>query len=301
MTARQLRDPRQDWLVRLRLAIDADDADRAREIAEQVLHKMDVSAAGEPQVTRSAGRAQYWNVVIAVNMSGLRPITPDDASTCFRYVTRNLTGVRFTGPAADSRRSGLWEWLPDSWQLAGQQQELAHPAVRAAGIQILAGQGRALSGPGKRRLAELTERLRVAGAADPEGWALSEIHEDIAQVTRFLFLRGVWRRMHSCADEALASELAGTLRRDGAREKDLREFVQVALGRLAFDLLYFLDEPDGTFWDTAPERDVADDDRRWLLAEVEPDGRLTGRDAGDLHESWSDTDPSGHEGAGWAG
>lgn len=154
---------------------------------------------------------------------------------------------------------------------------------------------------GQRQLAELAGRLRLAGAADPRSWALSEVSEDIAQLTRFLFLRGVWRRMHSCADDALATELARKLRQDGAGEEDLRGLVQLALGRLAFDLLYLLDEPDGTAWDSPPERDVADDDRRWHLAEVEPDGRLTGRQVGGLHESWGDTDPAGNEGAGWGG
>jgi len=70
----------------------------------------------------------------------------------------------------------------------------------------------------RRRLPELAERLRLAGAADPESWALSEVSEDIAQLTRFLFLRRVWRRMRSCADDALA----GKLRRDGASEDHLR-------------------------------------------------------------------------------
>lgn len=160
---------------------------------------------------------------------------------------------------------------------------------------------RSLSEADRRRAAELTERLRQAGARDPREWALSEVTEDIAQSARFLFLRGVWRRMHSCADEALSSELAGRLRRDGAPEDDLRALVQLALGRLAFDLLYLIDEPDETVSDTAPERDVADDDRRWLLAEAAPDGTLTGRDVGGLHESWGETDPAGNEGAGWGG
>ena len=151
----------------------------------------------------------------------------------------------------------------------------------------------------QRQLAELTGRLRLAGAADPQSWALSEVSEDIAQLTRFLFLRGVWRRMHSCADDALATELARKLRQDGAGEEDLRELVQLALGRLAFDLLYLLDEPDGTAWDSPPEPDVADNDQRWLLAEAEPDGSLTGRDVGGLHESLADTDPTGNDGAGW--
>ena len=98
--------------------------------------------------------------------------------------------------------------------------------------------------------------------------------------------------MHSSADDALASPLAGKLRRDGACQDDLRQLVQRALGDLAFSLLYFIDEPDQTAWDTRPVRDVADDDRRWLLAEAEPDGRLTGRDVGGLHESLGNTDPA---------
>jgi len=57
----------------------------------------------------------------------------------------------------------------------------------------------------------------------------------------------------------------------------MHEFVQQALGRLAFDVLYLIDEPAGTSWDSPPERDVGDDDRRWKLTEVEPDGRPTGR------------------------
>jgi hypothetical protein len=80
----------------------------------------------------------------------------------------------------------------------------------------------------------------------------------------------------------------------------LREFTQRALGDLAFSLPYFIDEPDGTSWDTSPELDIADGDRRWLLAETEPGRRPTGRDVGGLHESLSDTGPAGHEGAGWS-
>jgi hypothetical protein len=151
----------------------------------------------------------------------------------------------------------------------------------------------------RRRLAELTEHLREAGATDPESWALSEVRQNITQTTRFLYLRGVWRRMHSCADEALASPLASKLRHDGASEDQLREFAQRALGRLAFDLFYLLDEPGGTSWDTRPAQDVADGDRRWQLREIEPDGRLSGRDVGGLHESLADTDPENNEGTGW--
>jgi hypothetical protein len=97
---------------------------------------MEVTPGAEPQITRSAGRVPHWNIITELDLSGLRPITPDDAATRFRYVIRNLPVVVFDGPAADDPRFGLWQWLPDSWELDWQPQELAHPAVRAAGVRI---------------------------------------------------------------------------------------------------------------------------------------------------------------------
>jgi hypothetical protein len=100
-------------------------------------------------------------------------------------------------------------------------------------------------------------------------------------------------------------DASGSLPEDDQRrlaeliEDHLREFTQRAIGDLAFSLLYFIDEPNGTSWDTPPEHDIADGDRRWPPAETEPGRRPADRDAGDPHESLSDTDPSGHEGAGW--
>jgi len=137
MTADHPEDSHQRWNVRLRLAIDADNADEARVIAEQVWRTMEVTAGAEPQITRSDGRTPHWNVITDLDLSALESITPDDAVTRFRYVIRNLPGVVFSGDAAGDRRSGLWQWLPDSWELARQDQELAHPAVRAAGIRIV--------------------------------------------------------------------------------------------------------------------------------------------------------------------
>ena len=133
-------DPHQGWTVKLRLAIDADNADEAQAIAEEVWQKMEVTAAAEPQITRSAGRAPYWNIIIDLDVSGRESTAPEGAVTRFKYVIRNLPGVVFTGPAQGDPRTGLWQflwqWLPDSWELAWQHQELAHPAVRAAGIRI---------------------------------------------------------------------------------------------------------------------------------------------------------------------
>ena len=137
MTADQQEDPHQGWNVKLRLAIDADNADEAWAIAAEVWRKMEVTAGAEPQITRSAGRAPHWNIITDLDLSALEPITPDDGVTRFRDVIRNLPKVIFTGPDRDDPRSGLWQWLPDSWELDWQPQELAHPGVRAAGIGIV--------------------------------------------------------------------------------------------------------------------------------------------------------------------
>jgi len=38
---------------------------------------------------------------------------------------------------------------------------------------------------------KLIHLLRIAGAPDPESWAASEMQEDIPQLSRFMFLRGL--------------------------------------------------------------------------------------------------------------
>lgn len=45
----------------------------------------------------------------------------------------------------------------------------------------------------RRRAEALAETFREAGAGDPEGWAGSEVEDDIPQLARFLFLRRLWR------------------------------------------------------------------------------------------------------------
>ena len=41
-------------------------------------------------------------------------------------------------PRGQDARTGLYQWLPDKWNTAKNYEELAHPAVRAAGIYISA-------------------------------------------------------------------------------------------------------------------------------------------------------------------
>jgi hypothetical protein len=57
-------DPRrgrtQIWMVKLRLAIDAEGEPEARAIAGEVIQAMHVAVAGELQVTPSASRRPFW-------------------------------------------------------------------------------------------------------------------------------------------------------------------------------------------------------------------------------------------------
>jgi hypothetical protein len=50
-----------------------------------------------------------------------------------------------------------------------------------------------LSPEDQRRAQALAERFREAGAEQPEGWAASEVEDDIPQLARFIFLRRLWR------------------------------------------------------------------------------------------------------------
>ncbi|MBO0834477.1 MAG: hypothetical protein J2P28_03025 [Actinobacteria bacterium] len=111
------------------------------------------------------------------------------------------------------------------------------------------------------------------------------------------FLRGVWRRMQSCADDAVAGALATELRRQGASDDTVRQFVRSALAHLASDLAYFIGMPEGSYWHELPHKDVSSDDPRWQLVEVRPDGSLTGQTIVGLHEIFLQADPSGTEGA----
>jgi hypothetical protein len=159
-----------------------------------------------------------------------------------------------------------------------------------------------LAGAERSEFDRLSSWFASRRANDPDGWAISEVHEDIPQQTRFLFLRGVWRNMHETADDALASERAVRLMRDGADPTDLRLLIQHALCSLAFNLIYLIDEPDGSSWQESDGHfasDVAPSEPRWALTEISPDGRPTDRAVRGLHESLLDTDPAGPEGEGW--
>jgi hypothetical protein len=77
--------------------------------------------------------------------------------------------------------------------------------------------------PEDRRFAEeLAEQFRAHGAGDPEGWAASEVEEDIPQLARFLFLRRLWRSAWQWKQrpEAWFAEVEPKPAADGGVEED---------------------------------------------------------------------------------
>jgi len=155
----------------------------------------------------------------------------------------------------------------------------------------------------RARAEQLRDDFARRGADEPESWARSEIREDSAQMTRYLFLVATWRRMHGAVEDGLNSKAAQSLLSSGTDAATLERVVKQAVISVAGNLCYLLDAPDGTSWQEGGvwRSDIEDRDRRWQLREVDASGALTGRGVGGLHESLGETDPSGNEGEGWWG
>lgn len=153
----------------------------------------------------------------------------------------------------------------------------------------------------QRTLAALFKKL---GARDPDGWARSQLEENIPQLARFLFLRQAWRaivdegdstwisnavaRAESEPDEPYAGvgHALRNLRSRGATDEELTDLVRGMQAELLFQFCCLLEDPG----DVEPEvADVA-----WSLVQVDDDGNVLASVNG-LHESVLETDPTGRE------
>ncbi len=150
---------------------------------------------------------------------------------------------------------------------------------------------------------ELTATFARLGARDPEQWAASEIQEGIAQLHRYVFLKGAWQEVVDAEDDSWIDRviantpedsdapfagIAHALRRlldAGADRRDVHDVVRGVQAELIFGLCYLLDDSD-----TVEGNDVVD----WGLFELDEDEQplrpITG-----LHESVLETDPTGRE------
>lgn len=105
--------------------------------------------------------------------------------------------------------------------------------------------------------------------------------------------------MNDALDLAVGDAMTGALSGSDVAASDIAGVIRRCLYTYTFDVLYLLDQPAGRFHAEPPQTDVGRDDPRWALMEVSPDGEMTGRDIGGLHESLIETDPTGLQAESW--
>jgi hypothetical protein len=162
-----------------------------------------------------------------------------------------------------------------------------------------------LSSDDRTRAEALRDRFVELGADDPEGWARSEVSEGIAQLARFVFLRGIWTRellrwtRPRWIDDTLrypstsGAQALARLRESGASAEDLSALAAYIAESVAFGVPCHIDDgfnPD--MEDSEAEEQLPG----WHLLEVgtNPESGelgLTGRDVAGLHESLDETRP----------
>jgi hypothetical protein len=156
---------------------------------------------------------------------------------------------------------------------------------------------------GHERLVSL---FRAAGADDPEGWADSEVRENISQLARYCFLRRLWSdQIDSWSDpvwidnyiqeaerepNAAFADAGVALRRMrdlGASPTDIARMARAVAYEVTFGVL---DHVDSGGDEQLDERFPG-----WRLMELDGE-ELTGRHVAGLHEDVLMMDPSGREG-----
>jgi hypothetical protein len=141
----------------------------------------------------------------------------------------------------------------------------------------------------------LVERMRELGAEDPEGWARSELTEDIPQEARWLVLRQIWRdSINGWTPESIAAiPAAQRAVGAGADAADVAQTMRAPAYEAAFGVLSLIDE--------GYDPDAPAEAPGWVLAEIRFDDREESepsrRTVDGLHEDLLGADPCGREGA----
>jgi DNA-binding phage protein len=124
------------WPAWARFAIEADDEQQPRTIADGVLEQMTVVAAIGPGTAPLPDG--LWTVTADVDLSGVQ-VEPDDAMTRVHYMIRHLGEVTWT--SREHGRQATMSWPPDVWaRRPGADDVLGHPAIRAAVFWVSAGE-----------------------------------------------------------------------------------------------------------------------------------------------------------------
>jgi hypothetical protein len=143
---------------------------------------------------------------------------------------------------------------------------------------------------------QLVAALRAAGCSDPEGWADSELEENIPQFARYLLCKAIWEAAIEPwrQEDALDAFPDAKLLLDAGVD---RERLRALCGKVAYETMTAVNHALDAEEYLGPA-DVPEDSPGWLI--IETDGKTlepTGRRAGAIHESILSVDPTGTEGA----
>jgi hypothetical protein len=156
------------------------------------------------------------------------------------------------------------------------------------------------------RFDKLVSRFRGLGADDPEGWARSEVSENIAQLARYCFSALLWREeIDRWSDPAWIDTFVTQTERDpeapfadaGIALRRLRDLgaSPIEIGRIGRAIAYEVVFGVLSHLDDGGDVELGDEFPGWRLMELDGE-ELTGRDVGGLHEEILSMDPSGREG-----
>lgn len=138
----------------------------------------------------------------------------------------------------------------------------------------------------REKLGALVQNLAAAGAQEPLSWAMSELTEDIAQCARFLILKNL---------RQVAMDIEGNIQAASDCGADLPAQITSAQAQLGAPALQQLlqDYSQGLLRQIIDALDHGALDHSgtqpgWQIMETNPDGELTGRNIGGLHECAGD-------------
>jgi hypothetical protein len=124
------------WSVTVLIAVEAASADEAHSIIDTILDKMDLPHLGAGDATAEV-QDGLWMAEIHVSPSRAMGNDPDDAETVLSALRGDELGMlswRGTfdfGSTGEGSLSGVMEWPPNLFAVAGRQEICGHPAVRA--------------------------------------------------------------------------------------------------------------------------------------------------------------------------
>ena len=123
------------WALSVRFAIEAASEAEARAVLGRALASLDreLPLRGEPALAPLRLRDGIWVATLTPDLTMLSLVEPDDARNRCRYVSSHFP-VGVTWMSRLTTQGERWDWPPDIWSRAPQDDVLLHPAVQAVMI-----------------------------------------------------------------------------------------------------------------------------------------------------------------------